>query len=248
MDSDYNIYKTLNFKSFQKIRITDKIINTEILNNLFYWLDDYFLINYQIWKWMNWLRNYSLVSYKLLVIYYAIWLYVKDLTKSLSEEKNKLYIKNIVKSFYWTHINSNFLSENKIAEIHYLNNYKEFLKEFEKQIKFEEGISKILIELDIKDYYDSINIEILLNNIEIYSTPSKIKELKYDQNTKNVIKDFLYYLQPFWIIQSDNNIISSFLWDLYLSELDLFIYDLFGSKKDVEIKVLRYIDDIKIIV
>ena len=53
---------------------------------------------------------------------------------------------------------------------------------------------KTVISLDIRDYYDSLDIDILLTDvIRTYSSPSDLKKYEFDIDIENEIKELMLF-------------------------------------------------------
>lgn len=246
----------LNFDFFNKLYdrkflLSDENVkiyyNAKIKNNLFYSLrKDYFIYKYNIPKWLFWLRKYTFFSYELYLLYYSLWLYINDLAKVKIEYKN-LLIENLKlnKSYYktysWTTINYNKWKITTWYDVYkYNNHYNEFYKNIKKYSKFE-WKNKIIIKLDLQNFFDDIDIKILLDFLD-WNINNKI-DLWFNSSKKDEIIDFFNFIWfRKWIPQSDDNIISSYLSDLYLLKSDFKIID-FLKNNNIKFSFLRYVDD-----
>ncbi|MBL3656762.1 AbiA family abortive infection protein, partial [Fulvivirga sediminis] len=249
---DYKIYNTFNFLYFEQvIRKTERLkskayYNERISNNLFYGFErEFFLHKYTIPKIGAGLRNYYFFSYPMQQLMYAFGLYILRVTHEfLTGEKGKK-----IKSFYGGDLK---FEKNKLVlkekTTLYYSRYKEFKSELQEVT--EDPEDKIIIRLDIQDYYDNISIKKLLDLIEINVKSSVLKKNNFDSATKEQIEFYYRFLSDGIdnIPQSDNNIISGFIGYLYLTFGDLIIEDVINELNEgfrkVDYRIVRYVDDI----
>ena len=252
---NYNIYNTLNFYYFDKIKKLTKrtsqksYYKNKIANNLYYGLErEFFFHKYTIPKTGIGLRNYCFFSYPMQQLMYAFGLYLLRVTQQFIIDKKD----EKIQSFYGADLKFNeatkYLVLNKNTTLYY-KHYKNFKKELTNETSNPEN--KVVIFLDIQNYYDNISISKLLNKIEVFATPSDLKAYEFESSTKEQIEFFFKFLGNGCdnIPQSNNNIVSNFISNLYLIFGDLIIQDtLIELNKKCNIvndyKIIRYVDDI----
>lgn len=238
-------YKRLG-KSIQQLATTD-FFTKYVVNNLFYGLESEFAIYpYVVPKSGLGLRNYKFFTYPLRAVYDAIGLYLLKLS---DEFLINYYRKNSnIRSFYGGGI---YFEKDRLVvtknNIYFSSYYRSFRNEVRREIK-SDGDKRVIIRIDIQNYYDEISIPILLEQFEKYYKDSEKARLKFDATTKEQIEFFFRFLanDRRGIPQADNSIISSIIGYLYLIFGDLLIDG--ELRKDPEVlerfKIIRYVDDI----
>jgi len=233
--------------SFKNENIIKKYFNTKIKNNIFYSIsDDFYLYNYPVPKGIFWVRNYTFFSYELYLVYYSLWVYFFHLSSKLIEYKNLLTKSlNENNSFYLTYSGTKIwyiwdkINTNKPV-FKYHEHYNDFYKNIKKysncKIK-----NKIIIKLDLQNFFDDIDLEIFLNFLD-WNINNR-EDLEFNDNMKKEILDFFNFIWfKKWIPQSDENIISSYISDLFLLKSDFKIIDFLKSEK-INFSFFRYVDD-----
>ncbi len=256
MDSNKH-YNNLNLIYFKKI-IDDyeTVINNEnyfkkrVSNNFLYGLDEeFFTIKYPRPKHYFGIRKYYFFSYPLRITHYSIGLYLLKISQEFISDFIKSN-KNIY-SFYGGDLK---FQDNELVlkskDIYYLPHYKKYKYLLNKELENPEN--KIVIRLDIENYFDNLSVKKMLSFLDDYIKHSKKSEFRFNSTTIELINFFYKYLSEdeTGIPQSDNDIISSFLGYLYLCFADLLIDDEIGKiSNDIisQYKIYRYMDDIFII-
>ncbi|OAB55394.1 hypothetical protein AY599_06730, partial [Leptolyngbya valderiana BDU 20041] len=256
-------YNTLSMYFYEKFSKSSKFLKTEkyfktyIESNLFYSLDEvFFTKGYQIPKSKFTLRKYTFFSYPMRVLYYAIGLYIFNISSDLlSEYINKI---DSISSFYGGKIKI-YYKNKKIClskkNLYYLKFYKDFRHKIKSQIQDSEGNLleskdlkyRVCIRLDIQDYFESIPIGSFLQHLNNYIKPSIKNKFSYDSCSIEEIRFFFEFLSAgkTGIPQADNDIISSFLGYLYLIFADIWIDEILKDQPSLEEhKIIRYVDDI----
>lgn len=246
-------FKTLSMIYYKKlgesVKDLEKVeyFETYVKNNLFYGLKSEFAIYpYVTPKSGLGLRNYKFFTYPMRAVYDSIGLYMLKLSE---EFLTNYYRKNPnIQSFYGGNLSFNngrlVVTKNNI---YFSSYYKKFRNEVRREIKAD-GDKRVIIRIDIQNYYDEISIPILLDQFEKNYKDSEKARLKFDTTTKEEIEFFFRFLanDRRGIPQSDNNIISSVIGYLYLIFGDLLIDG--ELRKDPAIveryKIIRYVDDI----
>ena len=241
-------YKSLNE---QKSKLDDEnYFKEKISNNLFYGMEDEFAIySYIIPKPGLGLRNYKLFTYPMRILYYSIGIYLMKVSEEFRKQfLNKRKDKALSYCGYGVDFENGKLNITK-KNIYYINYYKDFTKNIKKELKSNKK-NKIVIKLDIQNFFDEISIPTLLELLELFIKPSEKQQMGFDAHTREQIIFFFRFItnDGKGIPQSDNDIISSFIGNLYLLFGDLFIEQELSEYKDFcELyKIILYIDDIYI--
>ena len=249
-------YNKLNLFYFEKIKNEMKNLysidyyNQKIANNLFYGLEkEFFFYKYPLPKLGFGVRQHYFFSYPMLSLYYAIGLYLLKLSQQfIDDHKTKSII-----SFYGGNLgfDGDKLQVSK-EKIYFKKYYKSFRKYVRNETK-RDAKNKIVILLDVQNYFENIPIRKLLNFLENSVKPTVKKKMNYDSTTIALIDFYFCFLSnnQLGIPQGDNNIISSFISYLYLSFGDLMIIDSISKYSSDILKnyrIIRYIDDIYLII
>ena len=223
--------------------------NIKISSSLFYSLKKEFsVLSYVIPKPGLGLRDYKFFTYPMRAVYYSIGLYLLKLSQEFLTETYKKI--DAIEAFYGGNLtyksNELQLSPKNIY-------YRSFHEQFKSRIKEETKIdnaSKVVLKLDVENYFNELSMSTLLNLLSRFIKPSIQANLAYDVFTREQILCLFQFISngKSGIPQGDNNIISSFLGYLYLVFGDLFIDDVLNSYKHVvnSHKIIRYTDDIYI--
>lgn len=227
-----------------------KYFNQRVANNLFYGLEDEFAIySYPIPKSNLGLRNYKFFTYPMKLLYYSIALYLLHLSQELVREYYSTH--KHIKAEYGGRLlfDSNADLILKYESIWYKPHYKCFRNSVRKEVK-DDLPHKIVIHIDIQNYYDELSIPKLLKFLSENVKPSIQKELRFDPISQAQIAAFFEFMAngKLGIPQSDNDITSSYLGYLYLVFGDL-ILDQEIRKNNSPLgshKIIRYMDDMYI--
>ena len=216
-------------------------------NNLFYGLQREFeILPYVLPKAGLGLRNYKFLTYPLRTLYYTIGLYLLKVSQDYLLDY--YYKQSRIKSYYGGHLK--FVGETLTVNsrtIYYMDFYKKFKSDARRQLQGNDVEDRVIVHIDIQNYFDSILISRLLEKIHEHSKETIQKVLKYDPITNEQITSFFKYLMgnENGIPQADNDLISSFIGFLYLTFADLLIEDEITSLPDVaNHEIIRYMDDI----
>ena len=181
------------------------------------------------------------------VLYYAVGLYLLK----LSEE----YLKNYkshehIHANYGGHLDFEADKLNlSLNSVYYQSHYKKFRKRLRQEIKGNTQ-RKVVIYLDIENYFDDLSIPRLLNLLEKHVKPSIRKKMGYDTKTQAQLVSFFNFVSggTSGIPQSNNNVISDFIGHPFLTFGDSFLDDELRKKNDsVEnYVIIRYMDDMYI--
>lgn len=227
-----------------------KYFNKRVANNLFYGLEDEFAIySYPIPKSNLGLRNYKFFTYPMRVLYYSIALYLLHLSQELVQEyySNHKHIQADYggKLLFDSH-DSLILNYDSIW---YKPHYKRFRSAVRREIK-DDLEHKIVIHVDIQNYYDEISIPILLNFLNENVKPSIQRQLRFDAISQAQIATFFEFMAngKLGIPQSDNDVTSSYIGYLYLAFGDLLLDQEIRRNDGVlkNHKIIRYLDDLYI--
>ena len=247
-------FNTLEMSYYEKLEASFKQLESEeyfenkVANNLFYGLSKEFaVVPYTIPKPNLGLRKYKFMTCPLRILYYAIGLYLLE----LSQEYLQGYKPN-------EHIHANYGGklqlENqelnlKPSNIFYKSHYKKFRKRLRQEIR-DNTEHKVVIQLDMENYFDELNIPRLLDLLEEHVKPSIKKQMCYDATTQDQLVSFFDFVMggTSGIPQSDNNIISDFIGYLFLVFGDLFLDDELRKYDDLvdNYVIIRYADDVYI--
>lgn len=95
--------------------------------------------------------------------------------------------------------------------------------------------NKVILKLDVENYFNELSVPKLLDFLTKYLKPSVKEKFKFDILTKEQIICLFEFISnsKSGIPQGDNNIISSFIGYLYLVFADLFIDDLLKENKNI---------------
>lgn len=220
---------------------------TKISSNLFYGLKKEFrIVSYVIPKTGLGLRDYKFFTYPMRAVYYTVGLYLLKLSQEFLNETYRP-IKNIT-TFYGGNLTYKSdkiqLNSNNIY-------YRSFYEDFKRKIKGEinsHSQEKVILRLDVENYFNEISVSRLLNLLSHFIKPSIQASMKYDIFTKEQIACLFQFMSTSdtGIPQSENNIISSFIGHLYLAFGDMLVDDLLNSYENILLshKLIRYADDI----
>lgn len=255
--SKNKFYNTLDNIYYNKVKVKyEPIIKTKdyfeckISNNLFYGLEkEFFSFAYSKPKASYGVRKYTFFSYPLRLIHFSIGLYLYQVTGNFLDQ----YIKEIkhIKSFYGG--NLRYDKDELVLKrrnLYFLDHYREFKKTINNELSNLDN--KIVLHIDIENYFDHLSIQRLLEFIDEKVSHSSKVEYRYDNYTMDQISFFYRYLmkESRGIPQSGTDIISGFLGYLYLVFADLQIDDHITQNNDnllVDFKITRYVDDIYIV-
>lgn len=226
-----------------------KYFDTKIRSSLFYGLKKEFAVfPYVIPKPGLGLRDYKFFTYPMRVVYYTVGLYLLKLSQEFLTETYKK-IENI-SSFYGGNLHyKDGKLQLKSQNIYYRNFHEEFKSKIKEEIDSNDQ-NKIMLKLDIENYFNELSIPILLQLLDSYIKPSTRENLTYDLFTKeqiNCLFQFISNGKP-GIPQSDNSIMSGFIGYLYLVFGDLLIDNILVDNREFidSYKIIRYVDDLYI--
>lgn len=227
----------------------EKYFETRISSNLFYGLKKEFaILSYVIPKQGLGLRDYKFFTYPMRVVYYAVGLYLLKLSQDFLTETYKK-VKNI-EAFYGGNLS---YKSDKLQltskSIYYRNFHEQFKLKIKQETTFETQ-DKVVLKLDIENYFNELTISRLLLLLNNFIKPSVKASMVYDIFTRDQIICLFQFMAngKSGIPQADNNIMSSFIGYLYLVFGDLFIDEVLLKNSDVieSHKIIRYTDDIYI--
>ena len=235
-------------ESFGKLE-EEQYFNDKIANNLFYGLREFAVIPYTLPKSNLGLRRYKFMTLPMRVLYYAVGLYLLQLSKEYLEEYYQPH--NYIHANYGA--NLRFVEDDKLNlnlnSIYYQSHYQKFRGKVSWE-KENDTRRKVMIRLDIENYYDELSISRLLDLLKRRVKPSIQREMHYDETTQTQLISFFDFVSSgtAGIPQSDNNVISSFIGHLFLVFGDLFLDDEIHKHSDLVNKhtIIRYMDDIYI--
>ena len=127
--------------------------------------------------------------------------------------------------------------------------YKTYRRRLRKEIR-ENRERKVVIRLDIENYFDEISIPRLLDLLKERIKPSIQREMYYDETTRSQLISFFEFAAGGMsgIPQQSNDVVSSFIGHLFLVFGDSFLNDklLLNSDSVESYSIIRYVDDINI--
>lgn len=230
LEQDSPLYNTVDFTTY---RNNDTAINIEsfyddfIRRDSFYYFNDIFqVLNYYGVQRAYKIREFHYFTWHMLVLYYAVGFYIRELLDKYIENFTSVYSKKPINVFYGGNLN---LKEPKKSKIYYYEDYKEFLHLKETLTQPEEGKIKYAISLDIKSFFYTIDHKILLEVIDRKAYSTTKKGLHFNEFTKEAIEFYFKYLvkDSKGIPVSGQNIISSFISSIYFTDFDEFVVDNF---------------------
>ncbi len=249
-------FNTFNFYYFERISKNARVIgeekyfNEKVCNNIFYGLEkEMFFYHYTVPKQGMGLRKLFFFGYPMAVLQYAIGLYFLRLTTQFIKDHKR----NNIMAYYGGDLQLDTASNKKLIlgkkNIFYRKYYNSFKRDLINEARYPND--KMIVKLDIQNYFDSISISTLLKLIEENVKPSILKVNNFDETTKDLIEFYYRFLNSGkdGLPQGDNNIISDYISYLYLVFGDLIIEDTIIGLNKVsdnlikEFKIIRYVDD-----
>ena len=231
---------------------TSDYFDKRIATNLLYGLETEFsVIPYPVPKGNLGLRRYQFLTYPLRIAHYAIGLHLMAVTQDLLHQYAG------AKSRITAEYGGRLLFDEATGQLHqnyesvwYKPHYQKFRKEVRAELKAELG-HKVVIRLDIQNYFEEIDVARLLSLIADYIKPSIAQSLNFDAVTRSEIAIFCEFLanKRAGIPQADNDIISAFIGYLFLVFADYRIDDLLIQNSSLlsAHHVYRYMDDIYVV-
>jgi AbiA family abortive infection protein len=251
---DNRYFKTLSMIYYKELDSSVEALETKeyfedkVASNLFYGLEKEFAVHpYTIPKSRLGLRNYKFFTYPMRALYYAIGIYLLNLSQDFLDNFVNAKARHRVRSFYGGKLRfeGDELKFNSNS-VYFRTFYKKFRNRVRHQISGEVD-RKMVIRLDIQNFFDEISIPILLDLLDAYIKPSQKANLSFDANTREQISFFFRFIANGGkgIPQSDCSIVSSFLGYLYLVFGDLFIEEELRKHDGIVDGYLftRYVDD-----
>jgi hypothetical protein len=186
-------YNTLSIFYYEKLDLSclelecqNIYYRSRVASGLFYALEkEFFVHHYVIPKQGLGLRDYVFFSYPMRALYYSIGLYLLRLSKEfLSEVHGKL---KHVKAFYGgnLHYKGEDLIVNK-TNIYYRGFYEQFRDALQEETEIEDqDKDRIILKLDIENYFGEISIPLLLHNLEHFIKPiAVLTRMRYSSSEK----------------------------------------------------------------
>lgn len=171
------------------------------------------------------LRRRDLIS----PLFYIIYIYIGNKINRLYKNKRN----TDVEVYYAGNFDKN--------RYHYKNEYNDFCK---KTIKLSKNY-KYYIKTDIKNFFSSINIDLLF-----YYISSNINDTKLNISLEelNFMEEFIKFIGDGKLPQIEEGITSSYLaTKIYLEEIDNNLYTYLKENESIkEFKIIRYVDDLYI--
>ncbi len=248
LEQDSPLYNTVDFTTYRNNDTSidiDSFYNDFIRRDSFYYFNDIFqVLNYYGVQRAYKIREFHYFTWQMLVLYYAVGFYIRELLDKYIENFTSVYSKKPINVFYGGNLN---LTEPKKSKIYYYEDYKEFLHLKETLTQPEEGKIKYAISLDIKSFFYTIDHKILLEVIDRKAYSTTKKGLHFNEFTKEAIEFYFKYLvkDSKGIPVSGQNIISSFISSIYFTDFDEFVVDNFLNTG--KFHYIRYVDDFYLI-
>lgn len=248
-------YNTLSMYYYSSVAGYEKILSDRVFfenrvsNGFFYGLDDEFAFYlYLLPKPGLGLRNYKFFSYPMRTLYYSVGLYLVGLTQDFTDQCRVDYPH--IHSFYGGQLR---MDGNKAVingkSTYYMTHYKEFRRTVGKEL---EGFiaHKVILKLDIKDFFDDLSIPILLNLIKSNIKPSIQASFNFNDATIDSLIHFFNHLmnRSTGIPQAEHDLIGGFIGWLYLCFGDTAIDSEVTRINNVTRyhSIIRYVDDVYI--
>ena len=237
-----------------KNRLQDKIyFNQRVSNNLLYGLRKEFAIySYPIPKSNLGLRKYSFFTYPMRIAWYAVGLYLAKLSQEIVQQYYRK--QSHIHSYYGGDLRFDDKTGDlclSYKSVWYKPHYRRFRSKVRSEVQSDVQ-DKIVIHIDIQNYFEEISIPTLLDFLSEYVKPSIQREMSFDLTAKRQIVAFFDFIVSgrIGIPQADNDILSSFIGHLYLIFSDLLLDQEICKDSAVvkEHSIVRYMDDMYIVV
>jgi AbiA family abortive infection protein len=248
----YKHFNTLSFIYYASVMqdggrlATDDYYAFKVASGLFYGLRHEFAIyGYLKPKRAFGLRDYRFLSYPMRVLYYAVGLYFVQLSQEFLDGYYRL--RKNVHTFYGADLRySSGKLLTKPDRLLFYEDYKRFRSLLRKQAKVDP--ERLVIKLDIQNYFDNISIPTLLRLLCKNIKQSEQQKYNFNVDNQSELRTFFEFVSRgrSGIPQSDNDVVSSFLGHLFLCFGDLAIDDeirFMGSGVLRSHEILRYMDD-----
>lgn len=195
-------------------------------------------------------RKFHFQEHDALVLYSTLGLFLAKLVETTRVNTNsflKDYRKKI-KSYYGASID---LLKVENCNVRYQDDYKKFLEEVRETTKsfFDGNNDFTILKIDIKSFFYSIpHIKLVESIYELCPLVERHKQ-NITIDTMECVKELLHIFMRSdkGLPVANQNIMSSFLADTYLTSLDSFIYK-FMNDITPNWKYIRYVDDIYIFI
>lgn len=219
-----------------------------VANNLFYGLGQEFsALSYPLPKSNLGIRKYRFFTYPMRILHYSIGLYLLHLSQEFLQDYYKKCTK--IWSSYGGQLRFDGVDELRLNYDSVW--YKKHYIGFRNRVRRELGgrlTNKVVIKLDIQNYFEELSIPILLNSLKRVLKSSVQKKFRYDSITISQISIFYDFLANgrAGIPQADNDLSSSFIGYLYLIFGDLFLDQKLSSLRNFlkDYSIICYMDDI----
>ena len=246
-------FNTLSMFYYEKVMPTSghleksKYFDVRVANNIFYGLrKEFAVIPYTIPKSDLGIRKYKFFTLPMRVLYYAVGLYLVELSQDFIDEYYRKFANHIFSRY-----GGNLRFQKDALMISYNSIwYKPHYQQFKRKVIHEinnHPENKLIIHLDIQNFYDEIDVQTLLHLLSDYIKPSVTRQLNFDSVTQGQIISFFAFIEDnkIGIPQSDNDILSSFIGWLYLVFGDLLIEQeiLLIAETLENYQIIRYMDD-----
>src|SRR5262249_36394770 len=138
-------------------------------------------------------RKYKFFTYPMRVLYYTVGLYLMKVSREFRHQFiNKRKNKSL--SYYGGGID---FEDNKLKitknNIYFVSYYRKFRKELKNELE-DNNRNKIVIKLDIQNFFDEISIPIFLELLNAWSKPSEKAQMHFDTNAREQIISFFRFI------------------------------------------------------
>lgn len=252
-------FNTLSMFYYEKLEARYKqqvqnviFFDTKVSTNLLYGLENEFAIySYPKPKSNLGLRHYRFFTYPIRLTYYAIGLYILNITQEFITD----YYRSIGRIFSRYGGDLKFDLNNGQLQLNYNSvwykpHYKEFRNKVRNEVKNSRG-TEVVIHIDIQNYFEEISIAKLLDFISQYIKPSVQQSMRFDAITRSQLTEFFNFISngQNGIPQMDNDVVSSYIGYLYLAFADMLIdQELMKKEHGLEkYSIIRYMDDLYLV-
>lgn len=236
-------YGSNNYKEIKSKKYFNKVISS----GLFYAMRNHFYIeNVPMPKSGSDVRKFRFMSYPLRCVHVAIGIYILSLSRDFRD--NYYGGRSRLSSYYGGDLRldqTGSLASVSREALYFWPHYKEFAREV-RDLFTSSRPGRVIVSLDISSYFDSLEVSHLLKRLYRYNKNSENRNHNFDIDTVSLISEFYDWVSggDGGIPQTDNNVVSSFIGDLYMKIADLYADNVLRKNEYVEdYRIIRYVDD-----